>query len=84
MGSALPTPGFVLWVPMGLYWGGRHSPDTDKIRWVFLSPLLANDGLMDGVYTIEVIAADKAGNQTEALSIPFVYDNRAPLVTLGV
>ena len=38
---------------------------------------------MDGVYTIEVIAADKAGNQTETLRIPFIYDNRAPLVTLG-
>ena len=69
--------------PDGAVLGRQTQPDTDKIRWVFLSPLLANDGLMDGAYTIEVIAADKAGNQTEALSIPFIYDNRAPLVTLG-
>ena len=69
--------------PDGTVLGRQTQPDTDKIRWVFLSPLLPNDGLMDGVYTIEVIAADKAGNQTETLTIPFIYDNRAPLVTLG-
>lgn len=69
--------------PDGAVLGRQTQPDTDKIRWVFLSPLLPNDGLMDGVYRIEVIAADKAGNQTETLTIPFIYDNRAPLVTLG-
>ena len=69
--------------PNGAVLGRQTQPDTDKIRWVFLSPLLPNDGLMDGAYTIEVIAADKAGNQTETLSIPFIYDNLAPLVTLG-
>ena len=69
--------------PDGVILGRQTQPNADTIRWVFLSPLLANDGLMDGVYTIEVIAADKAGNQTEALSIPFIYDNRAPLVTLS-
>ena len=69
--------------PDGTVLGRQTQLDTDKIRWVFLSPLLPNDGLMDGVYTIEVIAADKAGNLTETLTIPFIYDNRAPLVTLG-
>ena len=69
--------------PDGVILGRQTQPNADTIRWVFLSPLLANDGLMDGVYTIEVIAADKAGNQTEALPIPFIYDNRAPLVTLS-
>ena len=69
--------------PDGTVLGRQTQPDTDKIRWVFLSPLLPNDGLMDGVYTIEILAADKAGNQTETLTIPFIYDNRAPLVTLG-
>ena len=69
--------------PDGAVLGRQIQPDTDTIRWTFLSPLLAMDGLMDGVYTIEVIAIDKAGNQTETLPIPFIYDNRAPLVTLG-
>ena len=38
---------------------------------------------MDGEYTIEILAVDKAGNQTGTLQIPFIYDNLAPLVTLG-
>ena len=64
---------------------GRQTqpPDTDKIRWFLLSPLTAADGLMDGAYTIEVNARDKAGNQSGALQIPFIYDNLPPLVTLG-
>ena len=69
--------------PDGAVLGRQTQSDTNKIRWVFLSPLLADDGLMDGTYTIEVIAIDNAGNQTETLPIPFIYDNRAPLVTLG-
>ena len=64
---------------------GRQTqpPDDNRIRWVFLSPLTTKDGLMDGEYTIEVNATDKAGNQTGTLQIPFIYDNLAPLVTLG-
>ena len=39
---------------------------------------------MDGEYTIEgECAIDKAGNETGTLQIPFIYDNRAPRVTLG-
>ena len=57
--------------------------DADKIRWVLLSPLLGKDGLMDGEYTVEVVGIDKAGNQTETLQIPFIYDNLPPRVTLG-
>ena len=69
--------------PNGAVLGRQTQPAANKIRWVFLSPLLAKDGLMDGEYTIEVVATDKAGNQTGTLQIPFIYDNLAPLVTLG-
>ena len=69
--------------PNGAILGQQTQPASDKIRWVFLSPLTAEDGLMDGEYTIEVNAADKAGNRTGALQIPFIYDNLPPLVTLG-
>ncbi len=69
--------------PDGPVLGRQTQPTADKIRWVFLSPLTAQDGLMDGVYTVEVNAVDKAGNQTGALQIPFIYDNLPPLVTLG-
>ena len=63
--------------------GRQRQPADDKIRWTFLSSLSTRDGLMDGVYTIQVVATDKAGNQTETLQIPFIFDNLAPLVTLG-
>ena len=69
--------------PNGAVLGRQTQPAANKIRWVLLSPLLAKDGLMDGEYTIEVVAKDKAGNQTETLQIPFTYDNRPPRVTLG-
>ena len=69
--------------PNGAVLGQQTQPAENKIRWVFLSPLLAKDGLMDGEYTIEVVAKDKAGNQTETLQIPFTYDNLPPRVILG-
>ena len=69
--------------PNGAVLGRQTQPADDRIRWFLLSPLLARDGLMDGEYTIEVVAIDKAGNQTGTLQIPFIYDNLAPLVTLG-
>ena len=69
--------------PSGAILGQQTQPDANTIRWIFLSPLLAKDGLMDGGYTIEVVGIDKAGNQTGTLQIPFIYDNLAPRVTLG-
>ncbi len=69
--------------PNGAVLGRQTQPDDDRIRWVLLSPLLPKDGLMDGEYTIEVNAKDKAGNETGTLQIPFTYDNLAPRVTLG-
>ena len=70
--------------PNGAVLGRQIQPaNTNKIRWVLLSPLLAKDGLMDGEYTLEVNAKDKARNETGTLQIPFIYDNLPPLVTLG-
>ena len=70
--------------PNGAVLGSQIQPaNTDKIRWVLLSPLSERDGLMDGEYTIEVVAVDKAGNQTGDLQVPFIFDNLAPHVTLG-
>ena len=64
--------------PAGEILGRQTFPRGNKIRWVLLSPLLPNDGLHDGEYTIEVVGADKAGNQSGAIRVPFVYDNLAP------
>ena len=69
--------------PNGPVLGRQTQPTANKIRWVFLSPLTVQDGLMDGAYTIEVNATDKAANQTGTLQIPFIFDNLPPLVTLG-
>ena len=69
--------------PNGAVLGQQTQPAADKIRWLFLSPLLAKDGLMDSTYTIEIDVADNAGNRTGALQIPFIYDNLPPQVTLG-
>ena len=69
--------------PNGPVLGRQTQPTDDKIRWLFFSPLTTTDGLIDGAYTIEVSATDKAGNETGPLQIPFIYDNLPPLVTLG-
>ena len=64
--------------PAGEILGRQIFPAKDKIRWVFLSPLSPRDGLHDGGYTIEVVGTDRAGNQSSAVRVPFVYDNLAP------
>ena len=64
--------------PAGEILGRQTFPAKDKIRWVFLSPLSPRDGLHDGGYTIEVVGTDRAGNQSSAIRVPFVYDNLAP------
>ena len=69
--------------PDGAVLGRQTQPAANKIRWLLLSPLVARNGLMDGVYTIEINAKDKAGNETGALQIPFIFDNLPPVVTLG-
>ena len=63
--------------------GRQLSPEKDKIRLEFLTPLVAGNGERDGTYTIVIDAVDRAGNRTET-EVPFIYDNRAPqLVTLS-
>ncbi len=63
--------------------GRQLSPEKDKIRLEFLTPLVAGNGERDGTYTIVIDAVDRAGNRTET-QVPFIYDNRAPqLVTLS-
>ena len=70
--------------PAGEILGRQTFPRGNKIRWVLLSPLLPKDGLHDGEYAIEVVGVDKAGNQSSAIRIPFVYDNLAPeIASLG-
>ncbi len=58
--------------------GQQTRTANDKIRWQLLSPLLAKDGIHDGQYTVEVVGADKAGNQTTPIQITFLFDNIAP------
>ena len=70
--------------PDGSHIVGQQSQHADgKIRWNLLSPLLANNGLQDGQYTIEIIGKDKAENDTSTIQISFLFDNLAPkLVSL--
>ena len=58
--------------------GQQTRPADDKIRWQLLAPLLTKDGIHDGQYTVEVVAADKAGNSTAPIQITFLFDNLAP------
>ena len=58
--------------------GQQTRPADDKIRWQLLAPLLVKDGIHDGQYTVEVVAADKAGNRTTPIQITFLFDNLAP------
>ncbi len=58
--------------------GQQTSPEDNQIRWQLLSPLTAEDGLDDGQYIIEIVGADKAGNRTTPIQIPFLFDNLAP------
>ena len=56
-----------------------EDPERGRIRLDLLTPLLGRDGSEDGEYVIEVVAVDKAGNQSEEpFRIQFRYDNRAP------
>ncbi len=62
--------------------GQQSNPGTDIIRWEFLSPLLVEDGLQDGIYNIEIVGADKAGNNTAPIQISFRFDNLAPEIEM--
>ena len=77
-GLSLPDSTIRLTGPDGAILGQQTQPTDDKIRWIFLTPLVAKDGINDGAYTIEIEGKDKAGNSTGVLQVPFVYDNVAP------
>ncbi len=66
--------------PNGTSIPGNKTVDSrsGKIRWNLLSPLLGRDGSQDGEYVIEIVAFDKAGNQTDQIQVSFFYDNVAP------
>ena len=69
--------------PSGNILGQQTEPASNRIRWEFLSALSPIDGQQDGLYTIEVLGMDRAGNQTETIQVTFLYDNLAPkLVSL--
>ena len=81
-----PDPDDTPVVSDGSVISGEQTEDSEsgKIRLSLLTPLLGRDASQDGVYTIEVVAVDKAGNQAEAVRVPFLYDNLAPrLVSLS-
>ena len=64
--------------------GTQTETAGGRIRWNLLTPLLGEDDSQDGEYTIEVVAVDKAGNQTEPIDVLFFYDNLSPrLVSLS-
>ncbi len=67
--------------PEGEILGRQTFPGRNRIRWVLLAPLSPKDGLRDGEYTIEVVGIDNAGNQSSAVSVPFVFDNLPPQLT---
>ena len=77
-GLSLPDSTIRLTGPDGAILGQQTQPTDDKIRWIFLTPLVAKNGINDGAYTIEIEGKDKAGNSTGVLQVPFVYDNVAP------
>ena len=60
--------------------GRQTRTSTNRIRWRLLSPLSVTDGLQDGEYTIKIEVADKAGNKTDTIQVPFLYDNVAPKI----
>ena len=68
--------------PRGAIFGSQTFGGDSTLRWNLKVPLATN-GSEDGVYTISVNAADRAGNTADFGEISFVYDTQAPrLVSL--
>ena len=59
--------------------GGRVLPDDDNntLTYVLNDPIVARDGSHDGTYTLEVQAADTAGN-TKNYTYQLIYDTQFP------
>ena len=55
------------------------DPDSGRIRWDLLSPILGTDESDGGRYTVTVRAVDKAGNQLNRLCHLFTITVRRHL-----
>ena len=68
--------------PGGAIFGNQTFGGDSTLRWDLKVPLVT-DGSEDGIYTIAISAADRAGNTADFGDVAFVYDTQVPrLVSL--
>ena len=59
---------------------GTLATDAEQALLLNLIMPLASDGSQDGVYLLTIAPKDRAGNVSEAVSYPFFYDTRPPMI----
>ena len=59
---------------------GTLATDAEQALLLNLIMPLASDGSQDGVYLLTIAPKDRAGNISEAVSYPFFYDTRPPMI----
>ena len=59
---------------------GTLGTDEEQVLLLNLIMPLASDGSQDGVYLLTIAPKDRAGNVSEAVSYPFFYDTRPPMI----
>ena len=59
---------------------GTLATDEEQALVLNLIMPLASDGSQDGVYLLTIAPKDRAGNVTEAVTYPFFYDTRPPMI----
>ena len=59
---------------------GTLATDEEQVLLLNLIMPLASDGSQDGVYLLTIASKDRAGNVSEAVSYPFFYDTRPPMI----
>ena len=59
---------------------GTLATDEEQALLLNLIMPLASDGSQDGVYLLTITPKDRAGNVSEAVSYPFFYDTRPPMI----
>ena len=59
---------------------GALATDEEQVLLLNLIMPLASDGSQDGVYLLTIASKDRAGNVSEAVSYPFFYDTRPPMI----
>ena len=59
---------------------GTLATDEEQVLLLNLIMPLASDGTQDGVYLLTIASKDRAGNVSEAVSYPFFYDTRPPMI----